>query len=412
MTSLVAPLQRQAVESSFEVLALRIPAGMLIAFGLVDETDLTDALFAIVHPELRGGRIPAEEKGLQQEWRRIRRLVARPALQSRRQRRGDEPAPDKPMTAADTPKPAPPASSAKSAEPWDPAKSKPIPAKHADLAAKHPDLAEEFLGLKPAVRAAFDRKGGFKHYVAIRPLYAKRLGGGASPVPHLNKLEFDFEFCGDTLQGLDPRVTARLREIEPQCLPLVKRIKADGVPVKFEGAFQPRATTDKPNNLSDHALGLALHLNYSNNPYIGRLGKTGSQAAKIIERIAAEAGQTDFWGGLRQRKKETDLAHVERSYHAYAAASDAVKAYFQALDTGDLAADEAAKRKKEYEVLEKAHAGRDPKRGFFAHTAHFEGDPMLQLIKLLTITAGLQWGGQYRSRPKDLHHFALKVKEP
>ena len=41
-------------------------------------------------------------------------------------------------------------------------------------------------------------------------------------------------------------------------------------PVVFQGDFQPRAVTDKPDKLSDHALGLALHLNYKNNPYIGR----------------------------------------------------------------------------------------------------------------------------------------------
>ena len=33
---------------------------------------------------------------------------------------------------------------------------------------------------------------------------------------------------------------------------------------------------------------------------------------------------------------------------------------------------------------------------------------MLALIKLLTIDAGLQWSGEFDSRPKDLHYFALK----
>jgi hypothetical protein len=32
---------------------------------------------------------------------------------------------------------------------------------------------------------------------------------------------------------------------------------------------------------------------------------------------------------------------------------------------------------------------------------------MLQLIKLFAIEAGLEWGGEFKERPKDLHHFAL-----
>jgi hypothetical protein len=402
-----ATLLRQAAAS--EVWPLRIAASVLIGLGVTDMTDLTDALFAIVHPELGGGPIPKGNKELEAEWLRIRRLVARPALAGDKSASAQAPASAKPESAVDVP-------AARPSEPWDPAKSKPIPADQADLAAKHPELAAEFLGLKPPVRDAFDKKGGFKHYVSLRGLYAKRLGAGKSPVPRLNALEFGFTFCGDKLDGLDPRLTARLGAVEAECFALVKKMRADGVLVKFEGAFQPRATTDKASSLSDHALGLALHLNYKSNPYIGRLGKRGSQAAEIIERIVGQTGEADFWDELRLRKNESRGAHVERVYQAYASASDAVAAYFQALDAGTLSAAEQTKRKKEYEIVKKAHAGgdpklRDPKRGFFVHTAHAAGDPMLELIKLLTLTAGLQWGGEYWTRPKDLHHFALKVKD-
>jgi hypothetical protein len=404
-------LLRQA--SATEVWPLRVAASVFIGLGITDLTDLTDALFAIVHPELGGGPIPKGNKELEAEWLRIRRLVARPALAGGKETSDDGATRAKPK-APDVPKP--PAPAAKAADPWDPAKSKPIPADQAALAAERPDLAAEFLGLKPPVREAFDAKGGFKHYVGLRGLYAKRLGGGTNPVPRLNTLEFGFTFCGDRLDGLDPRLTARLRAVEPDCFALVKKMRADGVLVKFEGAFSPRATTDKASSLSDHALGLALHLNYKSNPYIGRKGTRGSQAAEIIERIVASTGEADFWNELRLRKSESRGAHVERVYQAYASASDAVAAYFQALDAGTLSAAEQTKRKKEYEIVKKAHAGgdpklRDPKRGFFVHTVHAAGDPMLELIKLLTIAAGLQWGGEYWSRPKDLHHFALKVKD-
>ena len=42
------------------------------------------------------------------------------------------------------------------------------------------------------------------------------------------------------------------------------------------------------------------------------------------------------------------------------------------------------------------------------HTTSVEGDPMLEIIKQLTGPAGLEWGGTYGGRAKDLHHFALK----
>src|SRR5215211_2241648 len=110
-------------------------------------------------------------------------------------------------------------------------------------------------------------------------------------------------------------------------------MKADRMPVKFAGAFQPRATTDQPDKLSDHALGLALHLNYDNNPYIGRTGASGSAAAAIIEKIAAGAGHPDFWKEVGPQKKQSAHDRVVANYRAYADVSDAMKAYFEAMDT-------------------------------------------------------------------------------
>ena len=41
---------------------------------------------------------------------------------------------------------------------------------------------------------------------------------------------------------------------------------------------------------------------------------------------------------------------------------------------------------------DKDFTGRDPRKGFFAHTAGVSGDPMLEIIKQLTGPAGLEWG--------------------
>lgn len=415
--------------------AAALPALMVLTAWLgKDEKALTNWLFFARHPELSGRRIRADETTLAQEWLRIRDDTVRPFLGGRRPTGVPEVAASAPATAGtgrpvasppttnvthpgSSATPPPTGHPAKVAKPPSaPTERVPIPAKQQTLAAKHPEMAEEFVQLQGPVRAAFDRKGGFKHYVKIRGLYAKRLSEGTSPVPRLNELVFGFRFCGDPLDGLDPRMVAKLEAVEGEAQALSKTIRAAGGPVRFEGAFQPRATTDKENSLSDHALGLALHLNYTNNPYLGRKTSSGNAAAPILERIAAEAGLPDFWGSLRRRKGEGTQDHVTRTYGIYAAASDAVARYFQALDSGRLDAAETAKRKAEYETVKRAQAGgkgtesaRDPKRGFFAHTANVNGDPMLQLIKLLTGPAGLQWGGTYGSRPKDMHHFALKV---
>jgi len=112
---------------------------------------------------------------------------------------------------------------------------------------------------------------------------------------------------------------------------------------------------------------------------------------------------------------------VEEIYRSWAAASDAVAKYFLEmegmeeqqkagkLDTAGLA--ELARRKAEYKNLRNTDLAkhRDPKNGVFMHTANADGDPMLQIIKQLTGVAGLQWGGTFTTKPKDLHHFALKL---
>ncbi|WP_163509333.1 M15 family metallopeptidase [Fodinicola acaciae] len=283
-------------------------------------------------------------------------------------------------------------------------------------AVSHPDMAAEWGKLDAKVQKAFGR--GFKQYVAVRGLYEKRLH--ASPVDWLNTLQFGVPFCGFTLQGMDPRLSATLTAIQDVCQPLIDAVLAANVPVVFEGKFQPRAVTGKPGRLSDHALGLALHLNYARNPYIGRNNKV----ADLIERVAAEAGKPSFWKTTSGVGRKSTEADIERAYRTYAHASDALGRYFSELAEMEAAnaagrldaagQAEMKKRQAERAAVNKAHAlsegsHRDPTKGFFAHTAGVAGDPMLALIKALTLQAGLEWGGTYGSRPKDLHHFALKL---
>ena len=195
-----------------------------------------------------------------------------------------------------------------------------------------------------------------------------------------------------------------------------RRSETPALPWSSRGSSSPCAVTDKPDKLSDHALGLALHLNYANNPYVGR----NEPSSQLIARIAAEAGQKDFWSSVKGSGRKTTQARVEEIYLSWASASDAVAKYFREMEAmevknkaGELDAAgqaELKKRTAEYWKLRNTDLAkhRDPKKGVFMHTASVDGDPMLQIIKQLTGVAGLEWGGTYASRPKDLHHFALK----
>ena len=215
---------------------------------------------------------------------------------------------------------------------------------------------------------------------------------------------------------MHPNLLAALKTVDSQVTALARELAAAKVPLVFQGDFQPRAVTGKPDKLSDHALGLALHLNYKNNPYIGR----NEAASRLIARLAEEAGQEKFWSSIKGSGRKTTQARVEEIYRSFAAASDAVAKYFLEMDAlevkakaGELDAAgraELKKRTKEYWQLRNSDLAkhRDPRDGIFLHTTNMEGDPMLQIIKLLTGPAALEWGGTYSGRAKDLHHFARK----
>ena len=394
---------------------LRAAAGALTVAGLKNSTDLTDALFALVRPELGGARIPADRDDLKREWLALRSSYARPALASAQ---GGSAASEGLGTQEAA------ANAKGTAKAAGKAKGTVRAAEKAEgTAAVEPAAAgspeEEYQSFSADVKRAFG-KAGVKRYLAVRNLYRTRKETAGNPAQWLNQLQFGTQFAGTSLNGIHPNLLAALKKVEAEVTLLAGQVRAAGAPVVFQGDFQPRAVTGKPNKLSDHALGLALHLNYKNNPYIGR----NKEASALIARIAEEAGQERFWASIKGSGRKTTQARVEEIYLSFAAASDAVRKYFLEMDAldfknraGELDAvgqAELKKRKKEYEQLRHsdlamgAGAQRDPRQGFFMHTTGVEGDPMLEIIKQLTGPAGLEWGGTYTSQPKDLHHFALK----
>jgi len=391
---------------------MRAAAAILVSNGLNDSINLTDALCAMVTRELGGKRIPSHREDLKSEWRTIRSSYARPALAAAPTAESADTAPVVLPGGQGSP-----ATSKGAAVTEDPAtKPKVTVPKSKTPAGGYADEEAEYAALTSKVKELFEGKGGFKYYKGIRTLYAKRGEINGDPVGWLNNLEWGVPFCGSKLRGIHPLLTSALSSIDERCTELAAQVKAAGGPVVFEGKFQPRAVTGNPNKLSDHGLGLALHLNYARNPYIGR----NSEVSALIEKIAAGAGHDKFWDSIKGKGRHTQEKDIERVYRLYAETSDAVAAYFRAIDVmaaaekagtlDDTGKAELAKRRKEMKLFRsKDFTGRDPRQGLFAHTAGVSGDPMLEIIKQLTGPAGLEWGGVYGSKPKDMHHFALKL---
>jgi hypothetical protein len=133
-----------------------------------------------------------------------------------------------------------------------------------------------------------------KRYLAVRELYRTRKETAGSPAEWLNALQFDVAFCGTKLYGVHPKLLTALHGVDEEVTRLAASVRAANAPAVFQGDFQPRAVTGKPEKRNDHALGLTLYLNYKNNPYVGR----NEAASKLIARLAAEAGQKDFWSSV------------------------------------------------------------------------------------------------------------------
>jgi hypothetical protein len=379
----------------------------LATAGTRDPIDLTDALFALVRPELGGGRIPADREDLKREWRQLRSSYARPAL-----------APTAGPGGAAGPASAGPAAGKGTGKVGEagnrPADSTGTTTPAAPVAAAG-SPEKEYEAFSGDVKKAFG-KSGLKRYLAVRDLYGTRKETAGNPAQWLNQLRFGVAFCGTSLNGVHPNLLAALKKVDEEVTKLAAQVRASGAPVVFQGDFQPRAVTGKPDKLSDHALGLALHLNYKNNPYIGR----NKAASALIARLAEQAGQEKFWSSIKGSGRRTTQDRVEEIYRSFAAASDAVAKYFLEMDAlevkakaGELDAagqEELRKRTKEYWQLRNSDLAkhRDPRNGIFLHTTGVEGDPMLEIIKQLSGPAGLEWGGTYGGQAKDLHHFALK----
>ena len=415
MVAAQAPMNPPLARAAFVVAvaagigALPAAATVLAAQGVNDEINLTDALFTLVHPELGGKRIPAGREDLKRNWRTLRSTHAKPIL--RQAAAGKAP----PGKASDSTKPGEPTVPPEPTEkpttgPGPKAVPKPAPTGATDA-------ESEYEAFNANIKRVFANYGGLKGYKKLRDLYAGREESAGNAAGWLNQLEFGTPFCGTKLDGIHPTLSSALSKVDERCTELAAQVRAAKVEMKFEGKFQPRVATVKERKLSDHALGLALHLNYKSNPFVGR----NKAATKIIEEIAAAAGQDKFWKSVSQGGKSQKA--IRSAYEAYAKASDAVAAYFKAADVlakaeqaGTLDADgkaELAKRRKEEAILRATDfamsggATRDPRQGFFAHTANVDGDPMWGIIEQLTTVAKLQWGGMYGGG-KDLHHFALK----
>lgn len=161
--------------------------------------------------------------------------------------------------------------------------------------------------------------------------------------------------------------------------------------------------------LSMHSYGLAIDVNYSGNPFLGR----SAGSAAVINRIVRLMTGNEF------RIREQQAGSIEAIRQRYADASDAFARYFamrgheDAIRTflttrGEDASDErvqAIAQQIEADAQDEdlladmamSNGAQRPLEGGFM-------DLSSALVHALTGPAGLYWGGQYR-RAKDLMHF-------
>lgn len=396
-----------------------VAAGALLAAlgaGSRDRNELTNLAFWACHPEMQGQKLSKDHPdfaALSSHWLQLRNNLVDPLLAQQVTSGPATPTPISTPTGGGS-------AGGRGMGEW----KRDVEPRRDDATRDNAARADEYEGVQSNVQSLFERQGkkygadGSLHYIWMSKLFDKRgdksFTGGNFAV-WLNELTWGDRFCGFRLNGIHPKLADKLHSVEPECEPLVRQIADAGVPMKFEASFQPRPVTGNASSLSNHALGLAIHLNYAQNPFVGR----NKQVKAIIDRIYQQAHGDTFWDNVKPSGRVHDDAEIERLYDMYASGSDAIASYFGAIEAmeaekraGTLDAvglADLTRRKSERATLRRHDFGRNrkPEEGMFAHTRDLDGDPMLALIKQLTGPANLVWGGTYRTG-RDLHHFDLR----
>ena len=250
---------------------LRAAAMVLCAVGNRSDVDLTDALFALVHTELEGGRIGDDREDLKQDWRMIRRDYARPVLNA------------SPAPAAPVPVPAAPAAG-------DPATVKPA---KAATGVKAMTADEKKQALEDALKQA--RTGGKEadqvavtHTLLYNNTDDDSWWGGM--VFNASFLDVPIQPSGGSVTGVHGELSARLVLAETKLMSRFPGLSKAQIAGKMgiyqiSGVRPPKKATGG-SLPSYHCFGLAIDINHPTNPFVGNLKPTLD--ANNDEKVTAE----------------------------------------------------------------------------------------------------------------------------
>ncbi len=387
---------------------LRAAVAHLGALG-ISETDITDLIFGFAHPELGGGRIPADATDLKKDWLALRRRIVRPALAGGPPT-GARPAADKPAT--------------KAAKTVGVAGKGPVtvtPTASSMSADKRAKLIETALTQA--------KTGGAAEDVAAVASDLKKSGTNADDwfadmVPDATFLGIPIKASGSSkAPGVHKEMLAALQQGEQALMAKYPGKSADQVAkalgvYSLVGLRRPKKATggSRP---SMHCFGMAVDMNYAGNPFVGNQGSaavdmikhatllmSGSAVnIKAAPRKLAKAERGDDQVGRHAR-----AVRAGEQWESHHSASEALRAYLNLSDT-ELAARVQAGGGGGHDLAwwqaSLAADRRASRRGDFGEHTDPAKAGFMDLAKELVIAleeAGLSWGGSYNTA-KDLMHF-------
>jgi len=306
-------------------------------------------------------------------------------------------------------------------------------------------VLDEFNNLPRDVQAAFGAKGvtPFENYLRIRPAYYN--AGYDDPADSIFSQLRQVRLVGHLV--VSPGIHDKLADVLPKVDQILNQMQPGlalsmGKLIHSVGGFVPRFIAHRqgqkrPSPLSNHALGLAIDIDPSNNPHIKDhdviviLNKiasaTGIDYGKAIVQPAANVSAED-WAGQVHSKAQAASDLIKTWLQKYLPVYDEVvsrqaleqklaksktpaemDALLAQLSGGGVPAtpklsDDEVEAVEKIKVLRKFHSADDLK----TWSKHgIQTIPMLLAVAL--VKAGLRWGQTY-SDTKDAMHFELVVK--
>lgn len=251
---------------------LTAAARILHALAPRSETDLTDAVFTLAHPELGGGRIPADRADLKADWITLRRDFIRPAMVAPAPPTGADVGPAAPASA---PVPAAPGAAP---VPIDPAT---VEAAEAATGAITLDAAGTARALATALtQAKTAGKKADQDAVANTLLYNK-----TTVDEWFGGLKFDAAFLdvpitasGGRVPGVHSDLAGRLKIAEDDLIarfPGLSRAQIAGrMGINVISGVRPPKKATGGSLPSYHCFGLAIDINHPTNPFVGNKSPT------------------------------------------------------------------------------------------------------------------------------------------